>query len=604
MESIIAKSSTKIHPRLAALIHTIYYHGINRQNFIWFALFASFLFLVLGTKKVVKWPLFMICSGVVIFDYFIYFGIIRFSIYVLESFLVLFTPSQCSLASHQKRNAETYEEWREAAEKLDSLQRRTSRLEEGYNWKFLVNTTERLRQSVAKNDIKELLDVLQICTRNNVGGIMNEELFNKTHLGEPRVEVNDFIDAVVAAIDCVTFHMLNAKHKSTKSRTEFKRVYKIFKVAQIQYGETALCLSGGAGMGYYHYGVVKALLENDMLPKIISGTSAGAAIAAMVATYPDEELLKIFNDPNNLFERCHPLDESWYVCLKRYLTEGTWLDPERMMEKLVQQHTNGHTTFAEAYERTGRSLNVSVSVSGGKGGANTLICNRYTTPDVVIASAVLASCALPILLKPCQLLKKDPTTGDVYDYSKSRGGNEPGEYLEKYVDGSFQQDLPFQALSSSFNVRFFIVSQTEPHLLPFIFNSEGEGGMPTTWRSFSGGLRGGFFLSTAEVFVKNHIMFMFKFMKDCSIIPYFFGEDFSSSMLQTTKGDITLSPPIFFSAYLKLFQDPSSVKDTEHVLSEGQKMVWKKLPMIRNRTRVHKAVKVAITRMKKKRDTL
>ena len=75
-------------------------------------------------------------------------------------------------------------------------------------------------------------------------------------------------------------------------------------------------------------------------------------------------------------------------------------------------------------------------------------------------------------------------------------------------------------------------------------------------------------------------------------------------MLQTMKGDITLSPPIFFSAYLKLFQDPSSVKDTEHVLSEGQKIVWKKLPMIRNRTRVHKAVKVAIARMKQKRDTL
>ena len=40
VESIIAKSSTKIHPRLAALINTIYYHGINRQNFIWFALIA------------------------------------------------------------------------------------------------------------------------------------------------------------------------------------------------------------------------------------------------------------------------------------------------------------------------------------------------------------------------------------------------------------------------------------------------------------------------------------------------------------------------------------------------------------------------------------
>ena len=50
--------------------------------------------------------------------------------------------------------------------------------------------------------------------------------------------------------------------------------------------------------------------------------------------------------------------------------------------------------------------------------------------------------------------------------------------------------------------------------------------MPTSGRLFSGGLRGGFFLSAAEVFVKNHIMFMFKFMKDCSIVPYFFGEDF------------------------------------------------------------------------------
>ena len=193
-----------------------------------------------------------------------------------------------------------------------------------------------------------------------------------------------------------------------------------------------------------------------------------------------------------------------------------------------------------------------------------------------------------------QLLKRI-TAGDIYDYSQSRGGNEPGEYLEKYVDGVFSKTC-FPSLSSSFNVRFFIVSQTEPHLLPFIFPRARVG--YTTWRSLV--VAWWQVLPLTAVFVKNHIMFMFKFMKDCSIIPYFFGEDFSSSMLQTTKGDITLSPPIFFSAYLKLFQDPSSVKDTEHVLSEGQKMVWKKLPMIRNRTK-NKVVKVAIARVKQKR---
>jgi hypothetical protein len=136
-------------------------------------------------------------------DYFIYFFIIRLSIYIFETILIAFTPSECSLAAHQNHNADTYEEWREAAEKLDQLQNRSPRFEEGYNWKFLVNTTEQLKQSVIDRDIKKLLSVLQVCTRNNVGGIMNEELFNKTHLGEPKIEVNEFIDAVVAAIESV-----------------------------------------------------------------------------------------------------------------------------------------------------------------------------------------------------------------------------------------------------------------------------------------------------------------------------------------------------------------------------------------------------------------
>mgnify|MGYP003319401592 FL=1 len=37
----------------------------------------------------------------------------------------------------------------------------------------------------------------------------------------------------------------------------------------------------------------------------------------------------------------------------------------------------------------GEMVNISVSVSGGKGGANTLICNRFTTPDVVIALSLI-----------------------------------------------------------------------------------------------------------------------------------------------------------------------------------------------------------------------
>lgn len=68
---------------------------------------------------------------------------------------------------------------------------------------------------------------------------------------------------------------------------------RFFKSANLNLGVTALCLSGGAGFGYCefiiklfnvtlglttekdHFGVVKAFAQADLLPRVITGTSAG-----------------------------------------------------------------------------------------------------------------------------------------------------------------------------------------------------------------------------------------------------------------------------------------------------------------------------------------
>ena len=64
-------------------------------------------------------------------------------------------------------------------------------------------------------------------------------------------------------------------------------LHEFFRKARRAFGNTALCLSGGAGMGHYHWGVVHALLHEDLLPNIISGTSAGAVVASFICTrYP------------------------------------------------------------------------------------------------------------------------------------------------------------------------------------------------------------------------------------------------------------------------------------------------------------------------------
>lgn len=56
-----------------------------------------------------------------------------------------------------------------------------------------------------------------------------------------------------------------------------------------------LVLGGGGARGFAHLGVVQAMYENGLYPDIISGTSAGSIIGAMIASgHTPEECLKFF----------------------------------------------------------------------------------------------------------------------------------------------------------------------------------------------------------------------------------------------------------------------------------------------------------------------
>jgi NTE family protein len=64
-------------------------------------------------------------------------------------------------------------------------------------------------------------------------------------------------------------------------------------------GKFGLVLSGGGARGFAHLGVIKALEEVDIIPSIISGTSAGAIVAAFYAAgYNPEEIIELALDGN------------------------------------------------------------------------------------------------------------------------------------------------------------------------------------------------------------------------------------------------------------------------------------------------------------------
>jgi TAG lipase/steryl ester hydrolase/phospholipase A2/LPA acyltransferase len=53
---------------------------------------------------------------------------------------------------------------------------------------------------------------------------------------------------------------------------------------------------------FYHLGVVKTLLQQGLLPRVISGSSAGSLVAGVVGTHTDRELERFFDPANVHFE--------------------------------------------------------------------------------------------------------------------------------------------------------------------------------------------------------------------------------------------------------------------------------------------------------------
>ncbi len=86
------------------------------------------------------------------------------------------------------------------------------------------------------------------------------------------------------------------------------------------------------------------------------------------------------------------------------------------------------------------------------------LLNYLTAPNVLIWSASSASCAIPYIYGATDLFCKD-CKGNISKYTLMN---------RKFLDGSIGQDLPMNKLSILFNVNNFIVSQTNPWVVPFL----------------------------------------------------------------------------------------------------------------------------------------
>jgi predicted acylesterase/phospholipase RssA len=375
-------------------------------------------------------------------------------------------------------------------------------------------------------------------------------------------------------------HQLSAKDK-----------FLLLKHAAQAFGRTALMLSGGASLGMYHAGVVRALWSAKLLPNIISGSSAGAIIAAIFCTRTDAEIDDILSaaDASGLeqkvsldaFDSYDEPMQSISTRVWRFLRTGAFMDVQILMD--CMRRNCGDATFAEAYKRTGRILSIAVASVQREGGKNakSMVLNYVTAPNVLIWTAVAASCAYPRLFTPVQLLQRHPTTRVVYPYL-------PGQV---WSDGSITADLPAERLAELFNAEFFIVSQVNPHVAPFVRSSLSHL-VHTEHKRATSFLSNLWYAATAEL--QYWILKLFRF----GVISLE-GENEILFLLMSQKysGNVTIRPiRSFFSAlpdYINLTTNPTK-ELLMYVTGTAQRRTWPHIAMLQSNMRVELALQKAM----------
>lgn len=451
-------------------------------------------------------------------------------------------------------------QWQAAAEEFDRLTGAWAWREEAecvfYDAELLKRAMRRMEEERGAGDAGRLAQTVSDALYRHRDDIAAPELYQQALSGTKHL-VTDFLDEIEASLRWLMTHPV-------PGWTEADRIRRLRAGLKV-YGRSALMLSGGATLGFHHLGVVKALFEAGLLPHILSGASTGAMVAAGVCARSDEDLAEMFADTEQI-----RLDGLVPVGIRRALANGGLLDPEQLYA-VLRHNVGGDITFAEAFARSGRALNISVSPTRHRQKPR-LLCH-LTTPRVLIARAALASSALPGFFPPVSLESRD-RSGQIVQYIPS----------ERWVDGSIAEDLPKLRLARLHNVNHFIVSQTNPHVLPFV-RHHGQRGLRASVAGLTAATartQGAFAVDVARRLSRPSRGPLGQVASQAH-----------SLVSQEYRGDIDIHPHIDLRTLSKVMTNPSREELAEYILG-GERATWPKLPMIRDQTRVSRLLREGI----------
>jgi len=341
--------------------------------------------------------------------------------------------------------ATNYGEWRDAALAHDKLSGaaswRARDRSDRYDYKIIRYRLEELRRVRESGDPHQLVFYFNEGIHGNMGGIGSPAMYRRTKFGTKDL-ITEYIDELatglrqIATLDHKTF-------SANKKIDLFRRTAQCF-------GRSALMLSGGGSLGPFHLGVIQALVEQNLLPNVISGSSAGSIVAALIGTRDSQALAADLHAASI----AQTMDE-----LTSNADKGSRIGIDDLRQFIEAQIPD--MTFAEALEESGAHINISISPRELH--QRSRLMNAITSPNVFIRETVLASCAIPGVFPPVTLAARN-SAGKRQSYIPSR----------QWVDGSVMDDLPSRRLTRLYGVNHFITSQTNPVVLWALVDSQAQ----------------------------------------------------------------------------------------------------------------------------------
>ncbi|RLU01758.1 patatin-like phospholipase family protein [Ketobacter sp.] len=356
------------------------------------------------------------------------------------------SASKSNLRQLEKRmdSVHNYDDWYALAREHDMLsgaeQWRDAERSNLYDYAAIRSRHDKLKDLLNAGAHQELLYALNEGVHGNMGGMGRPILYSRAKAGTKHL-IDSYVATIAQALEFI--------HRSPEDIISYPEKVDFFRRASHCYGRSALLLSGGAGLIYFHHGVVQELIDHDLLPNVVSGASAGSIVSALLGTKTDAELKQGFFTDKHYEEtkKTRLMD----VFMGRVSDEDAKAARERTLDEIVPLDL----TFQEAFELTGRYINISISPAEKH--QSSRLMNAITSPNVYIRSAVSASSSIPGLM-PSERL-----------YAKGFDGK-PRPYLarRRWVDGSVSGDLPAKRLSRIYGVNHFIVSLINPMVVPFV----------------------------------------------------------------------------------------------------------------------------------------